>query len=246
MGRAMSKIRKTKPYIEIDRDSYDYDRLIDGIDQVIQFHFTTYPEFDTRQSAIKLVDTYEEIMIVFWSKEEVQIVLDELKRSLAIIASAYENIPTLVAEDLEMNATVCDDLRYDKFLNTTNLNFVTADVKPERNASIAVKALKPLATHYSGLVEAIEMTRRELPTGIATTNRQSFNQWALVHATVLLAREHSTMNIPNSMDQSGPLYKLLKDVFDVFGIKKTSFKRTYESWAKYIDGNLKNYDLASI
>lgn len=242
----MPNNKKPKPYTEIDRDSYDYDRLIEKIAQVTKISFAANPEFDARQSAIELVDTYEEVMLVFWNRQQVQEVLDRLKRNLADITSAYGSLPTLVAEDLKLNATVCDDLRYDKFLKKTDLDVIFANMKPARSASIAIKALEPLAVHCSGLIEAIEMTRRELPQGMVTKNRQSFNQWALIEATVRLVRRYNAMNIPNSMDQSGPLHKLLKEVFEIFGIKKNSFKRVFESWQMYIDGKLESYDLPSI
>jgi hypothetical protein len=238
----MATSKKAKPHMYIDPDSDEYYDLLKRLVPKLEEHFASCESFKADQCAGTLIATYDDIMLNFWTKEQAARALGDLKRALSNLASAYESLPTLAVDLLESNASHCDDLRKQRFLKETSRVLLLPAMLPERGASLAADALKPLSQHHKELVDAIEMTRRELPEGIKTRNRP-FKEWALIHATVRLVREHDAMNIPKTMDQTGPLRGLLRDVFAVFGIEKTSFKRVFESWAKYMDGEYENHDL---
>ncbi|SPF78860.1 hypothetical protein ALP8811_02792 [Aliiroseovarius pelagivivens] len=235
-----------KPFQDHDPDSEEYRDLRGRLIPVVEEHIGPVKGYSSRQLAASIIANFDNVMVHFWRRDDVSKTLDKLRRSLSEAIGAYNNLPLLVTDQMEWDTGQVDSLNKERFLQKTTHDVLFQHMLPERGATKAYAALKSLAEHSDELISAIEITKRELPEGIPTRNRQTFNEWALIDASVRAAKFNKSINIPDDLDNYGDLTRFLRDVFDVFGIKKTSFRKAYDSWRKYVDGKMENYDLMDI
>ena len=242
----MNGKKGVKPFQDHDPDSEEYRDLHRRLIPVVEEHIGPVKGCSSNRLASSIIVHFDTVMLHFWEKDDVSRTLDKLRRSLSEAIGAYNNLPLLVTDQMDWDTGQVDSLNRKRFLQKTTHDVLFQHMLPERGATKAYAALKALAEHSEELISAIEITKRELPDGIPTRNRQTFNDWALIDACVRVARFNKSINIPDDLDNYGDLTRFLRDVFDAFGIKKTSYRKAYDSWQKYVDGKLENYDLMDI
>lgn len=236
---------KKQPQFEpLELYSEEYEKVRLGVEGVLRQHFASFDNFDPSWEFHRFIGAYETLMQDFWLGEHAEKALDDLRRAISSIQEAYNSTPYLVRSELELNAEFHEWQASQSDHNEPEVAQSSGPIIPSELQVIA-KSLGPLARRADDLIAVIEQTRRELPEGIPTRNRP-LKEWALIHATVDVVRAFDAMNIPNSMDRAGPLYRLLRDIFEVFGIEKESFRRVYEGWREHIDGKYENADLLPI
>ena len=241
----MAKGNTGEAYRPLDPDGDEFWGLYDALVPVFQKHLGPDPVFSAKGEAHRFLATYDSIRQDFWTKASADESLANLKRILIELGKAYSLTPNIVLGELPLNEEQLVELEKKKYMRETEIEVAFVSAIPLPEVRRAAAALDTLCKHVEGLISSIEMTRSSLPEGIKTRNRP-IKEWALIEATVEIARSHDTINIPEDMDESGDMYRLLQDIFLVFGIKKSSFKGMFRGWKKYMDGKYENADLLTI
>jgi hypothetical protein len=236
---------KSKPYKYIHHETDQYYDLSDALLPVLEKHFSHCKNFRPREQFESFIAVYDDLMRNFWTGDQAAAGLNELETAIRDCAKAYTQLPEMVRDELHGNAQQWDYFAKDRFLQTTKLDLVFSSQVPKSDAEGVSLGLKSLAKNPDDFLQAIDKTRSHLPEGIPTRNR-AMKQWALIDATVWVVRENDAMNVPDYVDTSGDLYRLLVDIFAAFDIKIKSFRQVYESWRVHIDSNRENLDLLSI
>lgn len=241
--RKRELMTKLRPYESIGPERF-YE-LADALLPVFERHFSHCKGFRPHWEVSRFLSAYDALMLDFWTGDKATASLNKLEVAIRNCAKAYAQLPELVRDELHGNAQQWDHFAKDRFLQKTKLNLVLSAHVPECDAEGVSSGLKSLAKNPDDFLQAIDKTRSDLPEGIPTRNR-GWQQWALIEATVQVVRANDAMNVPDYVDKSGDLYRLLNDVFAVFGIKIRSFRQIFESWRDHIDSNRENLDLLSI
>lgn len=238
-------MKKSKPYEPFSASTDKYYDLLDALTLVFKKHFAHCHSFQALGEASRFLGCYESWMMAFWTGDQARKELDKLEKALRQSVVAYNALPAAVRDGLHGNAQQWDYFAKDRFLASTNLNFIFVSDIPQSEAETVSTGLNTFAENPDDFLKAIEVTRKRLPEGIPTRNR-AVQKWALIEATVELVRAHEAMNVPKSIDQSGDLGRLLAAVFDVFGIKVNSFRQLFDSWREHIDSKRETFDLLSM
>ncbi len=84
--------------------------------------------------------------------------------------------------------------------------------------------------HFLDLIEDAEATAAHgVPFGM-----KAIEAWRLVAACVGLCERHpGTIRVPKAMNESGPFYRFLSDMFDLFEIEELPTS-AFRSWRKYV------------
>lgn len=232
-------------HIRLDSRSDEYCNLVDALVPVLQEHFVSCVKFDARQRAEAFLDDYDVIMETLWTNVTAVNALDDLKRALAGLKAAYKATPKIVLEELVLNKEHVVEAAKEQIIKDTKADMIFWSLQPLPKVKAAAEALDTLSDHCEALVASIEFTRKSLPEGFKTRNRP-LKEWALIQAAAYLVREFDAIKIPKDMDESGDMYRLLRDIFLVFEIEKPSFKGVYRGWKKNMDGIYENADLLTI
>lgn len=232
-------------YRPLSPDGDEFWDLYDALVPVFEKHLGPNPVYSAQSETHRFLAAYDSIRQDFWTKETASDALTKLKRALTDLASAYKSTPNLVLGELPANEEEIVESAKKKYLRETNESLVFWSTVPLPEVRKAAGALNTLCEHHEGLISSIEMTRKSLPDGFRTRNRP-VKEWALIEAAVEIARSHDGINVPEDMDESGDLYRLLRDIFLVFGIRKNSFKGVFRGWKDHVDGKFENADLLPI
>jgi hypothetical protein len=201
------------------------------------------PKFP-KDDAHQFRSSYLSFLDDFWSKEEALFALEDLTRALQKICISYEAVPKMVRNDLAARAWGLDQERKKEFLKRTNADIVFKSSLPGSDVNDAVEALKTLVKQKEALRSAISVVQNELPEGMPTRNRPG-KAWAVIHAAVEVSASGKKINVPKAIDQAGPFYRLLFDLFELFEIEE-SVPGAFRGWRKHMDGNYENLDLMPI
>ncbi len=232
-------------YRSPDRESDEYQDRFHGIVRVFKEHFHHCPGFKDHQETHRFMAHYEAIRHDLWTKEYASEVLDDLKRAIVELIGAYRKVPKLVLDDLSLNDEKIQEIKEKRYWESNTTGYAFVSELPSAYAQEAADALATLYANHEDYLTSIGITRKGLPKGFSTRNRP-LKEWALIEATVDVVRTHNAMFVPKSMKSSGPLFRLLRDVFHIFGIEKDSFEGVYGGWKKHMDSKFENADLLPI
>lgn len=222
----------------------EYYETIDKINSVLRKHIEPFDQNRPKVDAYQFRSSYLSFLEDFWSNEEALIALEDLTRALQKICIYYEAVPKMVRDDLAARAWGLDQERKEEFLKRTKADIVFKSSLPGSDVNDAVEALKTLVKQKEALRSAISVVQNELPEGMPTRNRPG-KAWAVIHAAVEVSASGRKINVPKSIDGSGPFYKLLDELFELFEIKE-SVPGAFRGWRKHMDGNYENLDLMPI
>ena len=224
-----------------ERGSEEYVDIMDKIAAVFKEHIEPLERSRPNDDARHFVDEYEIFLDDFWTKQEAQTALGGLSRAIQYLCQAYEIVPNLIREDLVMEATGVDWERKERFQEQTTLDIEFKLSLPAPVSQEAVKALKTLVARKDGMFSTIDAIRKTLPEGIKTRNRPR-EAWAIIHAAVAVSDGGTRIRVPKAIYKSGPMYRLLRDLFDLFRINIT-VGGAYNGWRTHIYGKCENFDL---
>jgi hypothetical protein len=222
----------------------EYYETIDKIAKVLRKHMKPFNPKFPKVDAYEFRSAYLVFLDNFWSREEANVALENLSRALQNVSTSYEAVPVLVKDTIVIEADVLDVAHKDGFLKNTKAEVLHVSSLPTLGAREAAKALEVLVKQKEALLSAIRVVQRELPEGIPTRNRPS-KAWAVIHAADEISNEGKKINVPKAIDQAGPFYRLLCDLFELFEIEET-VQGAFRGWRKHMDGKFENLDLMPI
>ena len=110
--------------------------------------------------------------------------------------------------------------------------FDSAPTREETTAAFGV--FTGLLAFSENIDKVIKYTQSELPVGIPSGNRK-IDAWRVVDGAAELVRAHEcSINIPNKMNGSGDMWRLLVDVFEHYKIT-ANVDAAFNGWIKHID-----------
>lgn len=222
----------------------EYYDAIDEIALVLQSHFSSLEMPALREKAHHLAAAYKAFVEDFWGREEATIALENLSRALVQLSNSYEALPQLLKSNLVPYARGFDHCGKETFLTDNEPDPTSQPFSKLSEATEAAEALETLCTNNEDLVSMVDIVRKKLPKGMKTRNRPG-NAYAVIHATVEVFGGDGGINIPKAVDQAGPLYRLLTDLFKLFKITN-SVSGAFRGWKQNVDGNYENEELLPI
>jgi hypothetical protein len=226
----------------LPRHGEEYYDVIDRIVEVLQKHFPQTDPSRLPDKADHFMAAQHSFEADFWNKDKVVPILENLPRLLAKVQSLYDKIPENVKSELHLQADCHQQRAIEEFKKTKDMFFVSE--LPGPDAMDGLKAVQAVIEHSSKIAEVFATVKRELPAGMPTNQRPG-DAYSVIYAILEVCRGERTMKIPGSIDESGDFYRLLKDLFALFGIT-VSPKGAYKGWIKNIDNNYENFNLMPI
>ena len=227
-----------------DINSEEYQGALDLIARVLGQHLAIGDRKRSFYDAHHFLGAYQSFLEDFWTRENASIALESLSRDLKNLCSSYEDVPKLVRDTLDAQARGLDEERKKEFMANTTADIVFKHMLPTPDTDAAATALKTLCEHQKLLQSAIRVVRQELPEGFATRNRPG-KAYAIIEAAAAVSRDRSRIFVPKSVNGSGPFYRLLADLFELFKIS-TTVQGAFKGWKKHVDGKYEKADLMPI
>ena len=222
----------------------EYYETIDKINSVLRKHLVPFNPSRPEADAYRFSGSYLTFLDDFWAKEEALGPLVDLIRALQKTCISYEAVPKMVRNDLDARAWGLDQERKEEFLRETTADIVFKSSLPNSDVKDAVDALKTLVKNKEALCSAIRLVKNELPKGMQTRNRPG-KAWAVIQAANDVSADGKRINVPKAIAASGPFYRFLVDLFELFEIDVT-VEGAFKGWRKHMDGKYENLDLMPI
>jgi len=180
-----------------------------------------------------------------WNYEQQQ---DHLTRLRAQLRQASENLSKIhpgVLYEVELNLTLPLEVLNGTYDRKTCAEEVFELAPNSSEVDAAKQVFRGLLSFAENIDKAIKYTQDELPVGIPTGNR-NIDAWRVVEAAVEVSRRYpDEMNVPKKMNGSGPLRRLLVDLFNLYNIN-ANVDAAFNGWTKHIDRNRESLDLLPI
>ena len=222
----------------------EYYETVDKINSVLRKHMAPLNWNQPKDDAHQFQSSYLSFLEDFWSKEEAVVALEDLLRALQKICISYEAVPKMVRNDLAARAYGLDQAAKDEFLRKTKADIVYQSSLPNSDVRDGLEGLKILVKTKEALCSAIHVVRKELPEGMQTRNRPG-KAWAVIHAAVEVSANGRNINVPKAIHKSGPFYRFLVDLFELFDIGEM-VEGAFRGWRKHMCGKYENLDLMPI
>lgn len=229
----------------IDEYQEEYRQGFRAVRPIFEKHF---PSIEDRRIvgivhhfiAVKKVGLYEN-----WNFEQQQELLTRLRAQLRQASESLSNIHRGILREVSDNLTLPLDVLNGNFDRKACPKEVL-DLAPTRaEVNAANQVFQGLLSSCENIDKAIKYTQDELPVGIPVGNR-NIDAWRVVEAAVEVSRSyHDVMNVPKKMNGSGPLRRLLVDLFEHYNIN-ANVDAAFNGWAKNIDRKRDSLDLLPI
>ena len=236
----------TSPKFKIPqrRHAEQYYDAADRIEDVLRRHLV---QVDRRRLQHLTYDFMENVQLFesdFWGRESLIPNLEALPRLLVKAEKSFEAIPQVVKEELIREAGCHQEEAIERFKKETTKDIIFKSELPGPDATEAMKALQTIADHHSKLAAVFEKVKRELPAGMPTRNRPG-EAYSVIFAALEICKIEGSIKAPKSVDESGPFYRLVKDLFLLFGIT-TAVRGAYKGWMKNMANKYEDLDLMPI
>jgi hypothetical protein len=237
-------MNKAKLKIPHRRHTDEFYEVADQIEEVLAPHFPDVIRRQLQHRTYSFMDDYRDFEADFWSREGQIPVIETIQRQLVSISRSFDSLPQVIMNELEAMADEHGENAKEAFLRTTTRDFLFKSELPGPDAATALKALRALSDHHEKLAEVFEKLRRSLPSGMPTRNRPG-DAYAVIYASICMCREDGAINVPKAVKETGPFFRLLSDLFQLFGIT-TSVEGAYKGWVKNVEDKYDNFDLMQI
>lgn len=168
----------------------------------------------------------------FWSKRDVLDDLNALKQSLKTIPAVMDRLPMAVSDELRRAAIKpiigpIKDLGWGAPLTAeTYLSFLPSEQ--------AFQAFLEFKKHITGIVKLVDAATEFAETGLPVGNK-GLEAWKTVETcSELCTLKPGIINVPKRMNNAGPFYRLLSDVFDVMGHDEDPVS-AFRGWRRHVD-----------
>jgi|GEM_PF-4157925 len=167
----------------------------------------------------------------FWSKRDVLDDLAALKQSLNTIPAVLDRLPMAVSDELRRAAIKpilgrIEDLGWGAPLSAeAYLSFLPSEQ--------AFRALCAFQRHIKGIVGLVDAATDIAATGVPVGNK-GLEAWKTVDTCAeLCALKPGVINVPKRMNNAGPFYRLLLDVFEVMGHDEDPVS-AFRGWRRHV------------
>ena len=242
-----SHYRSIVPYSD---EWYD---IREALRSLMAKHFLKLGDRTHRDYADHFLAAYETMRGCFWQGKSgtgytVDASLQELSIALSQLSRAYNNLPTEIQYNLSFTAWDIDEERIKNFQKSQlNRGFYFKSEEPAQDTNELLKMLRELVLKSDQVLATFALERARLPAGIPTSNRP-IAAWCVVEAAATIARLKKEISVPKKIDASnpsGPFFRFLSDLFEIFNII-TSVPGAFNGWRKHMDGKIKDSDLLPI
>lgn len=223
----------------------EYRRRFRAVRPILEKHFASVDEQRIPGMVHLFLAEKSAALYESWNFDQQQEHLTRLRAHLRQAAENLSNIHPGVLREVKLNLTLPLDV-----LNGTYDRKTCAEEVFERAPSFAEvdaanQVFQGLMSFAENIDKAIKYTQDELPVGIATGNR-NIDAWKVVEAAVEVSRRYpDEMNVPKKMNGSGPLRRLLTDLFELYNIN-ANVDAAFNGWLKHIDRNRESLELLPI
>lgn len=182
-----------------DRETEEARKMHRDVAEIIARHFEVSGEKKINGMTHHWLAGYQVALAEFWSREDEQRKLTQLRHQTKKLAETFSSIHWLLRDDLGLNSTLP--------LKTHNGSYIQSDEHEDTSVDsydhppfVAYKALRALAKNYEALLPAIEMTCLNVHGGIPYKKR-AHEAWRVVEATAELSRTpSSTIKVPKVLN----------------------------------------------
>ncbi|WP_263390354.1 hypothetical protein [Ruegeria marisflavi] len=212
---------------------------------ILEKHFASIDEQRISHLVHFFLAVKEAALYESWNFDQQQDHLTRLRAQLRQAAESLSKIHHGVLREVELNLTLPLEVLNGTYDRKTCAEEVFERAPSFAEVDVAKQVFRGLISFAENIDKAIKYTQDELPVGIATGNR-NIDAWKVVEAAVEVSRRYpDKMNVPKKMNGSGPLRRLLVDLFDLYNIN-ANVDAAFNGWAKHIDRNRESLDLLPI
>lgn len=167
----------------------------------------------------------------FWSKRDVLDDLAALRQSLNTISAVLDRLPIAVSDELRRAAIEpvlgqVEDLGWGAEMSADTYLSVLPSWQ-------AFQTLIAFQKHIKGIVKLVDAASDVAATGVPVGNK-GLEAWRTVETCAeLCALSPGTINVPNRMNNAGPFYRLLLDVFEVMGHDEDPVS-AFRGWRRHV------------
>lgn len=229
----------------VDQYEEKYTQKFLAVQPILEKHF---PLVDKQRTpgivhlflAGKEVGLYES-----WNYEQQQDDLSRLRVQLRQASEILSKIHPGVLREVEVNLTLPLEVLNGTYDRKTCAEEVFELAPSSSEVDATEQVCRGLMSFAENIDKAIKYTQGELPIGIPTRNR-NIDAWRVVEAAVEVSRRYpDEMNVPKKMNGSGPLRRLLVDLFNLYNID-ANVDAAFNGWLKHMDRNRESLDLLPI
>ncbi len=203
--------------------------------RLLRKHFEKYECFDDESFgwvAHFLVFDQAHELDEFWSAKRVLEDLTKLRTRLNEADEILDRLPTPVSDAFRIGAIQRSRLLNENESTEGDHDTLTDKLKesPHWKAMLAKAEFFRRLRHFVDLIEDAEKAATQgVPVG-----KKAIEAWRLVAACVGLCERHpGTIKVPKAMNESGPFYRFLSDMFELFDIEELPTS-AFRSWRRYV------------
>lgn len=168
-----------------------------------------------------------------WPRSEVRADLKKIRKNLSEAASLIEGLPEGIVNRMGEKAIQSLGVKIEAEASWgARVDFDrTLEKLPERRALQTISDLASQIAHITALVSfAIEEAGKGEPIG----NKQ-IEAWRIVDTCAEICNlRPESISVPRSMNNAGPFYRLLVDVFEAFELDADPVS-AFRGWRRYVD-----------
>lgn len=221
------------PHFE-DEHEVAYRTKFRAVRPIIDKHFAAFEPDKIVEMTHRFIATEEVALYESWNYKKQLENLSGLRAQLQKASEHLKVIHPVVLQEVAVNLTlpivVLNGSEDRKSCAAEVFNLAPS----VEEANDAANVLKGLLKYSENIDKAIMYTQSELPVGIVVGSR-NIDAWKVVEAAAELIRAFECpILIPKGMNGSGPMRRLLVDLFEHYKING-NVDAAYNGWIKHID-----------
>jgi len=234
----------------MDRESLDqeeeYRRNFHELRPILKEHFPKVGEQKLAFLIHKFISAYSSALYEAWDIGAEQENLTNFRKHLRKAAEAAKKINPNIKRELSINLSLPLTVLNGTYDRKTCDEKVFESAPDQEKVESIRQIFEILKESADTLDKMIIYTQKELPDGIPTRNR-NIGAWRIVEAAteICLPSSPDLINIPKRMGPYGPLYRLLVDLFEYYGMN-ANVEGAFNSWVKGIHRKREFLDLLPI
>ncbi|MCK0104416.1 hypothetical protein [Pseudohalocynthiibacter sp. F2068] len=229
-----------------ESDELHHKKFFQELENTLEHHFSQCGKFDCGIMAHYLC--YDQVHGIpeIWSVPKVQKNLEKVKFRLKEVATIFEELPWSVYDEMRLNALKRMELftppgenepkeyygeQLEKRKAMLNLAKRLIPYSPSYRAFSAFSEFfAVIDDFYPSIDAAMEKAEDGSPLG-----KKDIEAWRLVDSCAKMCevRNPNTIPVPKHMNSAGPFYRLLADLFPLFGLE-TSPETAFRGWRKHV------------
>jgi hypothetical protein len=199
---------------------------------VVEKHFGIQNEESSWRLADFIWKRHSSSLQEFWNKNDITEDLAKLKRCVIDINRILERLPDGVSDNIRHSAIQsAKETIYRELAANSSLS--AQDVLEDQPSWKAYRFLFDLSDHVSEITPLIDATTEYAATGSPVGNK-ALEAWRTVDVCAeLCSLSPGIIKVPKSMNNSGPFYRFLSDVFEVQGHTEDPVS-AFRGWRRHV------------